>query len=141
MTADELDLVLEVSEGGLERARDVVLGRFEEGRPSRPQQAQEELGAEEGDPEAVAGDGVLMGAIPAGDESLTAEAAQVIGHLAWRVLVEGQAEEPGDVLAQVTVSEAVLDVVEGAQAVEESHDTAVTEAKGRGLPLDSMVVR
>src|SRR6266498_3650201 len=90
-----------------------------------------DLGREEGDAQAEAGEGVAMGPSDALDETVQAEASEVIGHRATRVGGEVAAQEGGDVRAQVAIAEAGREMSEAAERLEQCHHARVAEAEGR----------
>jgi len=130
--ADVLDFGVELEEGGTKGTGDGILVLVEESGPSGAEDAQKELGAEEGDAEAVAGDGVSVGVGETSDEALEAKTAEIVGHAAEGVGVSWPAEEVSDLGSEVTVSETVLDVVEDAEGMEEGHDAGIAEAEPWG---------
>ena len=103
----------------------------EQGRPLGSQDAQIELGVEEGDLEAVAGGGVAMRLRDAMDEPFEPQPAQVVGHLGGGVRA---AEQRFDLGAQVAIAEAARQMGKAGEGLEERHHARVTEAK-RGRPL------
>ena len=107
-----------------ERGSAVVVG--EQRGPVRPEDAQIELGVEEGDFEPVAGGGVAMRLRNAMDQPLEAEPSQVVGHLGGGVRAP---EERFDVGAEVAVAKAARQMGEGAEGLEQRHDARVAEAQ------------
>src|SRR5712691_3534562 len=130
--ADALDLGVKLEEGRTKGTWDGIGILVEESGPSGPENSQEELGAEEGDAEAVAGDGVSVGVGDTGDQALETKAAQIVGHAAEGVVVPVPAEQVGNVCSEVPVPETVLDVVEDAEGMEECHHARIAEAESRG---------
>src|SRR6266568_721317 len=130
--ADTLDLGVKLEEGSTKRAWDGIGILVEESGPSGPEDAQEELGAEERDAEAVACYGVSVGVGDTGDQALETKAAQIVGHAAEGVVVPVPAEQVGDVCFEVPVPETVLDVVEDAEGMEECHHARIAEAESGG---------
>ena len=88
-----------------------------------------DLGVEDGDADAVRGEGVAVGVREAVDESGQAEAAEVVGHLAGAVVA---AEESGDQDAEVLVGEAGCGEQCLAEGAGQGHDPRITEPQGRG---------
>ena len=90
-----------------------------------------DLGIEDGDPDAVAGQGVAVGVREPADEPGQPEPAQVVGHLPGGV---GAAEQPGDQDAEVLVGEAGCGEQGVAEGAGQGHDPRITEPQGRGPP-------
>jgi len=88
-----------------------------------------EFGVEDGDADAVGGDGVGVGAGNALDEPVQAEPAQVVAHLAGRVVA---AEESGDVPAKASVGQAGGGVDDKAQGAGQGHGAMIPEAQRSG---------
>ena len=132
--SDEVvDGLIEPAEGVPERVRQVI-GGIDEGGRARAEDAQVDLGAEEGDAQPEAGEGVAVRPGHAFDEAVQAEASEIVGHRAARVGGEAAAEQGRDVRAEVTVAEADREMREAAQGLEEGHHPWVTEAQGRDAP-------
>src|SRR6267143_5082404 len=130
--AETLDLGVRLEEGSTKRAWDGIGILVEESGPSGAEDAQEELGAEERYAEAVAGHGVSVGVWNTSDQALETKAAQIVGHAAKGVVFPVPAEQVSDVCSEVPVSETVLDVVEDAKGLEESHHAGIAEAQPGG---------
>src|SRR5262245_8549603 len=94
-----IDGLVESAEGIAERMRKAVGGIDECGR-AWAEDAQVDLGAEEGDAEAEAGEGVAVGPGHALDHPVEAEPSQIVGHGAARVGGEVAAEQGGDLGSQ-----------------------------------------
>ena len=129
-SAELIDGLIEETEGIAERVWEIVR-RIEEGGRARAEDAQVDLGAEEGDAQPEGGEGVAVRAGHALDQVMQAEAAQIVGHRAARVGGEVAAEQGGDVGAEVTVAEAGREVGEAAECLKQRQDAWVAELEGR----------
>src|SRR5258708_40109238 len=94
--ADAMDLGVKLEECRAKGTGNGIGVFVEKSGPSGAEDAQEDLGAEEGDAEAVAGNGVSVGFGDTGDQSLGTKAAQIVGQAAARVVVPLPAEQGGD---------------------------------------------
>src|SRR5690349_6024327 len=108
-----------------------VVGGINEGGRAWAQDAQMNLGAEEGDAEAEASEGIAVGPGHSLDQAMQAEASQVVSHRAARVGGEVAAEQRRDLWTQVAVAEAGREVSEAAQGLEQRQDARVAKAQGR----------
>jgi len=86
--------------------------------------------------ETVGGHSVAGGAGDPVYEALETKPPQVVGHLAGRVGGFIEAEQPGDVRAQVAVAEALWQIGEAAERVEQRHGPRVTETQARRTAAD-----
>ena len=82
--------------------------------------------------QALVGDPVATGERDALDQPAQPQAAQVVGHPAAAVVVDGQPEQRRDGFAQVAVLEAVGQNMEGEQRREQGLCAGVAEAQRRG---------
>src|SRR5689334_13091298 len=125
-----IDGLVETTESVAERMGQVVRG-IDEGGRGRAEDAQVDLGAEEGDAQAEAGEGVAVGAGHALDQAVEAEASEVVGHGGARVGGEVAAEQGGELGSKVAVAEAGREMGEATEGLEQRYHARVAEAEGR----------
>ncbi len=119
------DFVIELFEDGAEGAWQlIVLG--EQGGPVGPEDAEIELGIEEGDLEAIAGGGIPVGLRDAMNDALEAEASQVVGHLRRGVRAT---EECLDLGAKVTIAKPTGKMGKCRDRLKECHHPGIAEAQ------------
>jgi hypothetical protein len=86
-----------------------------------------ELGEEEGDAAAMRGQLVAEGARPAVEQPFAGQASEVIPHLAGGVLVVWDAEELGDVRAELAVGDPGGQHGEGTQGLQQGVDARLAD--------------
>ena len=109
------------------------------GVEERAEQPGLQLGVEDGDADALGGEGVGVGARCSLDEAVEAEAAQVVAHLRGAVV---PAEESGHMPAKALVGEAGDGVDDEAERAGQGHGALIPEAQGSGslaLPYVGLV--
>ena len=94
------------------------------GGGKRNEQSVVDLGVGDGDADAIAGEGVVVGVWEAMDEAGQAQAAQVVGHLAGAVVA---AEQSGDQGAQALVGETGCGEQRLAQCAGQGHDPRIAK--------------
>src|SRR6185437_12461623 len=130
------DVVVQAALEGGEGAADVEWRGWSVGVEERSQQPVVELGVEDGDADALGGEDIAVAAGQALDESVQAQAAQVVAHVGAGV---GVAEQSGDLPARTFVGEAGDGVDEWTKRAGQSHGAFVPETEGSGsLALPSV---
>jgi hypothetical protein len=99
------------------------------GGGERDQQRAVELGVEDGDADAVGGEGVAVAAGQPLDEPGQAQSPEVVGHLAGALVA---AEQPGDHGTEALVGEAGRGEQRLAQGAGQGHDPRIAEPQGLG---------
>ncbi len=106
-------------------------------RKSGPEKAAVDAVEEDGDPQAGWGEAIAVGLGYAFDETVKAEATEVVGHPARGELFRAKAQQASEWLAPILVGEAAKLQDEEDQRGHEHLDTRIVEPQGRTmLPID-----